>query len=160
MIGLLYNEITKRAPVYPTATQRVISYVRDLLTPAQADEPALLPHERYSEGAVPTLNLWELECEGREKVEAVANAIADDNQWPTIERYTQKYQGYYAKITPRHNFLKVVRADWVCYFPLRQCRNSLYDNPFYNVERIYAIPGSRDDITKKAKRKSSRAKAA
>jgi len=38
--------------------------------------------------------------------------------------------------------------------------NSLYNNPFYNVERIISMVGERDDIHKKTKRKASAAKAA
>ena len=155
MIGMLYNEITKHAPVYPTTSQRVVSYVRELLTATKKADP--FAYHRYSDG---TLILWELECEGRENVDAVASALADEGLYPTIERYTQKFQGYYVKITPRHNFLKVVRGGWVCYYSLQGSAGSLYDNPFYNVDRILSIPGVRDDITKKARRKTSRAKAA
>ena len=100
--------------------------------------------------------------------------LAAEGLEPTIERTTDKWQGWYAKVTdtrskkdPRGgvkwvggNFLKVASCHTVRYYDLTWSENSLYNNPFYNVERIISMVGERDDIHKKTKRKASAAKAA
>ena len=131
-------------PTYPTLWQRIVAW---FLT----EKPPVC-----DEG----INLVALTCVGYENVSSVLNLLVEEGVEPTIERTTDKWQGHYVKVTRKENFLKVADGHNVLYFPLTVDELSLYDNPFYNVERIISVTGERDDIHKKAKRKDASAEAA
>ena len=131
-------------PTYPTLWQRIVAW---FLT----EKPPVC-----DEG----INLVALTCVGYENVSSVLNLLVEEGVEPTIERTTDKWQGHYVKVTRKENFLKVADGHNVLYFPLTVGELSLYDNPFYNVERIISVTGERDDIHKKAKRKDASAEAA
>ena len=101
-----------------------------------------------------------LTCVGDVNVSKVLDLLYAEGLVPTIVRDTDKWQGHYVKVTRKENFLKVADGHNVLYFPLTVGELSLYDNPFYNVERIISVTGERDDIHKKAKRKDASAEAA
>ena len=106
------------------------------------------------------INLRALTCTGPDKVSSVLNLLVEEGVEPTITRTTNKGQGWYVKVTKKENFLKVAEGHTVRYYPLTVDLYSLYDNPFYNVERIISVTGERDDIHKKAKIKTASEKAA
>jgi hypothetical protein len=124
--------------------QRVVAYVKDLFS--KEDRPVM-----YDEG----INLRALTCVGHNKVSDLLNFLVEEGVDPTIVRTTYKRQGWYAKVTKKQNFLKVAEGHTVRYYPLTEEEVSLYNNPFYNVERIISVTGERDDIHKKAKRKAA-----
>ena len=133
-------------PAYPTLWQRIIAW---FLT----EKPPVC-----DEG----INLVALTCVGYENVSSVLNLLVEEGVEPTITRTTNKGQGWYVKVTKKENFLKVAEGHTVRYYPLTVDLYSLYDNPFYNVERIIdsGVTGERDDIHKKAKIKTASEKAA
>ena len=159
MLGVVYNDASKYlSPLYPTGMQRVVAYVKDLFS--KEDRPVM-----YDGG----INLRALTCVGHNKVSDLLNLLVEEGVDPTIVRTTYKRQGWYAKVTdvrskkdPKGgikftggNFLKVAEGHTVRYYPLTEEEVSLYNNPFYNVERIISVTGERDDIHKKAKRKAA-----
>ena len=94
-------------------------------------------------------------------VPAVYNALSIlDHIEPTISRRTDKKQGWFVEVTKKENFLKVANNHTVHYYHLTIDPLSMYDNTFYNVERIISVAGERDDIHKKTRRKTSSTKAA
>ena len=162
-MGKVYEEVNKYTLMMtrPTLWQRMVDWVKSLFK----KETVI-----YDEG----INLRALTCEGQSSTVNVLELLAGEGLEPTIERTTDKWQGWYAKVTdtrskkdPRGgvkwvggNFLKVASCHTVRYYDLTWSENSLYNNPFYNVERIISMVGERDDIHKKTKRKASAAKAA
>lgn len=146
---------------YPTLWQRIVEWVKNLF---RKDTVVC------DEG----INLRALTCEGQSSTVNVLELLAAEGLEPTIERTTDKWQGWYAKVTdtrskkdPRGgvkwvggNFLKVASCHTVRYYDLTWDENSLYNNTFYNVERIISVTGERDDIHKKVKRKAPSTKAA
>ena len=161
-MGKAYEYMEHDMPTYPTLWQRIVEWVKNLFT----REPPVVSDEG--------INLRALTCDGQSSTVNVLELLAAEGLEPTIERTTDKWQGWYAKVTdtrskkdPRGgvkwvggNFLKVASCHTVRYYDLTWDENSLYNNPFYNVERIISMPGERDDIHKKTKRKASAAKAA
>jgi hypothetical protein len=145
MLGIVYNDASKyRSPVYPTGVRRAVAYVKDLFS--KEDRPVM-----YDKG----INLRALTCVGHNKVFDLLNLLVEEGVDPTIIRTTYKGQGWSAKVTKKQNFLKVAEGHTVRYYALTVDKESLYDNPFYNVERIISVTGERDDIHKKAKRKAA-----
>lgn len=154
-IGRLYEFVWNEAPTYPTLWQRIVAWVKS---------------KRMKETAVceDGINLRALTCNGKSSTIKVLELLTEWGLEPTIERTTNKQHGWYARVTetrskidPRGgvkwvggNFLKVASCHTVRYYDLTWSENSLYDNPFYNVERIISTVGERDDIHKKAKRKT------
>jgi|TARA_R110000765_G_scaffold291218_1_gene386997 hypothetical protein len=141
MIGVLYNEVNKYRewlPTYPTAWQRFIVWIKNLFS-REEDE---------------SVNMLALTCQGRPEVLSALDVLADGLVYPTIERVTKAEQGWYVTITAKANFLKVASGHRVRYYSMTVAANSLYDNTFYNVERIISETGDRDDIHKKAKKKA------
>jgi len=146
---------------YPTLWQRIVEWVKNLFRKDTV---------MCDEG----INLRALTCEGQSSTVNVLELLAAEGLEPTIERTTDKWQGWYAKVTDTRskidyrgrvkwvggNFLKVASCHTVRYYDLTWNENSLYNNPFYNVERIISVTGERDDIHKKAKRKAPSTKAA
>mgnify|MGYP005815569743 CR=1 FL=1 len=161
-MGKAYEYMEHDMPTYPTLWQRIVVWVKNLFT----REPPVVSDEG--------INLRALTCDGQSSTVNVLELLAAEGLEPTIERTTDKWQGWYAKVTdtrskkdPRGgvkwvggNFLKVASCHTVRYYDLTWSENSLYNNPFYNVERIISMVGERDDIHKKTKRKASAAKAA
>ena len=162
-MGKVYEEVNKYTLMMtrPTLWQRMVDWVKSLFK----KETVI-----YDEG----INLRALTCEGQSSTVNVLELLAGEGLEPTIERTTDKWQGWYAKVTDIRskkdphggvkwvggNFLKVASCHTVRYYDLTWSENSLYNNPFYNVERIISMVGERDDIHKKTKRKASAAKAA
>ena len=145
MLGVVYSDASKYlSPLYPTGMQRAVKFVKDLFS--KEDQPVM-----YDEG----INLRALTCVGHNKVSDLLNLLVEEGVDPTIVRTTYKRQGWYAKVTKKQNFLKVAEGHTVRYYPLTEEEVSLYNNPFYNVERIISVTGERDDIHKKAKRKAA-----
>ena len=146
---------------YPTLWRRIVAWIKNLFR----KETVVC-----DEG----INLRTLTCDGQSSTVNVLELLAAEGLEPTIERTTDKWQGWYAKVTdtrskkdPRGgvkwvggNFLKVASCHTVRYYDLTWDENSLYNNTFYNVERIISVTGERDDIHKKAKRKAPTTKAA
>jgi len=146
---------------YPTLWRRIVAWIKNLFR----KETVVC-----DEG----INLRTLTCDGQSSTVNVLELLAAEGLEPTIERTTDKWQGWYAKVTdtrskkdPRGgvkwvggNFLKVASCHTVRYYDLTWDENSLYNNTFYNVERIISVTGERDDIHKKAKRKAPTVKAA
>ena len=148
LLGIVYNYVNQYDNPYPTLRQRIVVRVKSLFTketPVVCDEG---------------INLRALTCTGPDKVSSVLNLLVEEGVEPTITRTTNKGQGWYVKVTKKENFLKVAEGHTVRYYPLTVDLYSLYDNPFYNVERIISVTGERDDIHKKAKRKDASAEAA
>tara|TARA_R100001244_G_scaffold116302_1_gene86404 strand:- start:206 stop:640 length:435 start_codon:yes stop_codon:yes gene_type:complete len=144
MLGVVYNDASKYlSPVYPTGVRRAVAYVKDLFS---KEQPVMC-----DEG----INLRALTCVGHNKVSDLLNLLVEEGVDPTITRTTNKGQGWYAKVTTKENFLKVAEGHTVRYYALTVDEVSLYDNPFYNVERIISVTGERDDIHKKTKRKAA-----
>ena len=146
-MGKMYEYVGRHdVPTYPTLWQRIVQWVKSFFT----REPVLVCDDG--------INLAGLAC------------VGDAN----VQRVLDKWQGHYVKVTdirskkdPRGgvkfvggNFLKIAEGHNVSYFPLTICDGSLYNNPFYNVERIISTVGERDDIHKKVKRKAPTIKAA
>ena len=101
-----------------------------------------------------TPNLWALECRGERSVKEVLRL--QETVDPTILRTTRKLQGWYAEVTKKQNFLKVADGHTVRYYSLTVSVGSLYDNTFFNVEKIISeVYQDRDDIHKKAKKKAA-----
>ena len=162
-MGKVYEEVNKYTLMMtrPTLWQRMVDWVKSLFK----KETVI-----YDEG----INLRALTCEGQSSTVNVLELLAGEGLEPTIERTTDKWQGWYAKVTDIRskkdphggvkwvggNFLKVASCHTVRYYDLTWNENSLYNNPFYNVERIISVTGERDDIHKKAKRKAASVKAA
>jgi len=107
-----------------------------------------------------SIDMQALTCVGYVNVSKVLDLLYAGGLTPTIVRDTDKWQGHYAKVTRKENFLKVAEGHTVLYFALTVDELSLYANPFYNVECIISATGERDDIHKKAKRKDASAEAA
>jgi len=161
-MGKAYEYMEHDMPTYPTLWQRIVVWVKNLFT----REPPVVSDEG--------INLRALTCDGQSSTVNVLELLAAEGLEPTIERTTDKWQGWYAKVTDTRskkdphggvkwvggNFLKVASCHTVRYYDLTWSENSLYNNPFYNVERIISMVGERDDIHKKTKRKASAAKAA
>ena len=158
MLGIVYNYANQYdSPTYPTLLQRIVAWVKSFFTKDTVV---------CDEG----INLAALTCAGDVNVERVLDLLYSEGLTPTINRDTNKWQGHYVKVTDIRqkkdgnytggNFLKVADGHNVSYFTLTVDELSLYDNPFYNVERIISVTGERDDIHKKAKRKAASVKAA
>ena len=147
---------------YPTLWQRIVAWFKGFFT----KKPVLVCDEG--------INLAALACEGDVNVRKVLDLLYSEGLTPTINRDTNKWQGFYAEVTALKlkkdrkggikftggNFLKIAEGHNVSYFPLTVYGGSLYNNPFYNVERIISTVGKRDDIHKKVKRKAPTVKAA
>ena len=161
-MGKMYEYMGRyEVSTYPTLWQRIVAWVKNLFR-----KETVVCDE--------SINLRALTCDGQSSTVNVLELLAAEGLEPTIERTTDKWQGWYAKVTdtrskkdPRGgvkwvggNFLKVASCHTVRYYDLTWDENSLYDNPFYNVERIISVTGERDDIHKKAKRKAASTKAA
>tara|TARA_R110000851_G_scaffold323562_1_gene490355 strand:- start:2300 stop:2794 length:495 start_codon:yes stop_codon:yes gene_type:complete len=162
-MGKMYEYVGRHdVPTYPTLWQRIVQWVKSFFT----REPVLVCDDG--------INLAGLACVGDANVQRVLDLLYSEGLTPTINRDTDKWQGHYVKVTdirskkdPRGgvkfvggNFLKIAEGHNVSYFPLTICDGSLYNNPFYNVERIISTVGERDDIHKKVKRKAPTVKAA
>ena len=161
-MGKAYEYMEHDMPTYPTLWQRIVVWVKNLFT----REPPVVSDEG--------INLRALTCDGQSSTVNVLELLAAEGLEPTIERTTDKWQGWYAKVTETRskidphggvkwvggNFLKVASCHTVRYYDLTWSENSLYNNPFHNVERIISTVGERDDIHKKVKRKAPTVKAA
>lgn len=145
MLGIIYNDVMREnvSPTYPTWVQRIVAYIKSL----------------FKIKAPNSLNVVALVGEGSGKVVTALSALGEAELAPTIER-RRVSTGWYVEVTPKNNFLKVATGQSVQYYPLRVDPYSLYDNPFYNVEKIISVTGERDDIHKKVKRKDASAEAA
>ena len=151
-MGKMYEYMGQHdKPTYPTLWQRIIAWWQRIVAWFLAEKPPVC-----DEG----INLVALTCVGDVNVSKVLDLLYAEGLTPTIVRDTDKWQGHYVKVTRKENFLKVADGHNVLYFPLTVDELSLYDNPFYNVERIISVTGERDDIHKKAKRKDASAEAA
>jgi len=162
-MGKVYEEVNRYTLMMarPTLGQRIVDWARSLF-------------KKETVVCDESINLRALTCDGQSSTVNVLELLAAEGLEPTIERTTDKWQGWYAKVTdtrskkdPRGgvkwvggNFLKVASCHTVRYYDLTWNENSLYNNPFYNVERIISVTGERDDIHKKAKRKAASVKAA
>jgi hypothetical protein len=124
--------------IYPTLWRRFIVWIKSLFS-REEDE---------------SVNMLALTCRGPTGVRNALDVLADGLVYPTIERVTKAEQGWYVTITAKANFLKVASGHRVRYYSMTVAANSLYDNTFYNVERIISETGDRDDIHKKAKKKA------
>ena len=149
MLGIVHNYVNQYdRPTYPTLLQRIVQWVKSFFT----KEPPVVCDEG--------INLRALVCSGAIKVSDGLNLLVEEGVEPTITRTTSTWQGWYVEVTKKENFLKVASNHTVRYYSLTVDELSLYDNPFYNVERIISVTGERDDIHKKAKRKDASAEAA
>ena len=151
-MGKMYEYMGQHdKPTYPTLWQRIIAWWQRIVAWFLTEKPPVCDE---------VINLVALTCVGDVNVSKVLDLLYAEGLVPTIVRDTDKWQGHYVKVTRKENFLKVADGHNVLYFPLTVGELSLYDNPFYNVERIISVTGERDDIHKKAKRKDASAEAA
>ena len=176
-MGKAYEYMEHDMPTYPTLWQRIVVWVKKLFNKIYMSDEEFRVYLKENMETVMCdegINLRALTCDGQSNTVNVLELLAAEGLEPTIERTTDKWQGWYAKVTETRskidphggvkwvggNFLKVASCHTVRYYDLTWSENSLYNNPFYNVERIISMVGERDDIHKKTKRKASAAKAA
>ena len=140
----IYNSTFDRYYSYNDNIYRgILARIKSLFT---KEQPAMCDKD---------IDLRSLTCVGRSNILNLLNLLVEEGVDPTITRATTKWQGWSAKVTKKQNFLKVASGHYLRYYAMTADKMSLYDNPFYNVERIISITGERDDIHKKTKQKAA-----